>query len=147
MAAGYCPNPSLYVVHRASDLFVAGPCLLGSAINSVEGRDPQAQFESGDTLGTQGSESRSLSQAPGRTIMLHQNKTDFFEAHRFTLLEEGLTVASTDLPDSNDITNKKHYSDAKKRGKIYGLENVYANSHKANEDVRFTFQKDELPAS
>jgi hypothetical protein len=68
-------------------------------------------------------------------------------AHRFTLLEKNLVVAATDLPDSNDrekLESKssgngvgEHYSKTHAKTGIYGLEGLYLDKKKADEDILF----------
>ena len=60
-------------------------------------------------------------------------------AHRFTLLEQNLVVAATDMPDYDDretIGDKEHYSKTHAKKGIYGLEKLYINQEKANEDIK-----------
>ena len=158
--ATFCPNPELSILHAFDTLFTAGPCMLGASINRVLGRPPQTSFATGviDTwseeqaalinAGTsfvQGVEDASA-KIPGRTVILHQNKWDM-GSHRFTLLEKNLVVAATDLPDSNDrerLESKEtgngggeHYSKTHAKTGIYGLENLYVDKRKADEDIRF----------
>lgn len=60
-------------------------------------------------------------------------------AHRFTLLEKNLVVAATDMPDYDDretLGDKEHYSKTHAKIGIYGLEKLYTNNHRANEDIR-----------
>jgi hypothetical protein len=158
--ATFCPNPELSILHAFDTLFTAGPCLLGSSINRVLGRNPQTAFATGE-LDPWSDQQRSLttegvsfvkgaqdffSMIPGRTIVLHQNKWDM-GAHRFTLLEKNLVVAATDLPDSNDretLESKssgegggEHYSKTHAKTGIYGLEGLYVDKQKADEDILF----------
>jgi hypothetical protein len=94
---------------------------------------------------------------PGRTIILSQNKWDM-GAHRFTFLEQNLVVAATDLPDSDDRQTAKHaaagdgdeeeedaeeqeevhehYSKAHAKTGVYGVEHLYIDQNRANEDIR-----------
>jgi hypothetical protein len=84
---------------------------------------------------------------PGRTIILKQNKWDM-GAHRFTLVEKNLVVAATDMPDYDDRDkqdgNKEHYSKTHVKSGIYGLEKLYMDSIKANEDIRLVVNAREL---
>ena len=61
-------------------------------------------------------------------------------AHRFTFLEKNLVVAATDLPDADDRRNQEkpqeHYSKTHVKTGIYGLERLYVDSKKANEELR-----------
>jgi hypothetical protein len=132
--ATFCPNPELSVLHAFDTLFTAGPCLLGASLNRVLGRHGQTQFEAGEI--------QTSVAVPGRTIILHQNKWDM-GAHRFSNLAQNLVVAATDLPDSNDrnkVTTegggkKEHYSTTHAKTGIYGLQHLYTDSRRANEDV------------
>ena len=62
-------------------------------------------------------------------------------AHRFTLLDRNLVVAATDLPDADDRANQEkppeHYSKTHVKAGIYGLDKLYADNVKANEELRF----------
>lgn len=62
-------------------------------------------------------------------------------AHRFTLLDRNLVVAATDLPDADDRANQEkpleHYSKTHVKAGIYGLDKLYADNEKANEELRF----------
>jgi hypothetical protein len=85
---------------------------------------------------------------PGRTVILQQNKWDM-GAHRFTLLERNLVVSATDLPDSNDRENletttgsTEHYSKTHAKVGVYGLEGLYVDLNKANEDIRIYVQNE-----
>jgi hypothetical protein len=152
--ATFCPNPELSILHAFDTLFTAGPCLLGASINRVLGRPPQTAFSTGE-LDSSSHTKTGLSfvkgtdddsKIPGRTIILHQNKWDM-GAHRFTLLEKNLVVAATDLPDSNDrekLESKssgngggEHYSKTHAKTGIYGLEGLYTDKRKADEDILF----------
>lgn len=107
-----------------------------------------------------GAEDEPDQRLPGRTIVLSQNKWDM-GAHRFTFVEQNLVLAATDLPDSNDRENWEeiaagegeeaeaaramverwdpapaHYSQAHVRKGIYGVEGVYINQKRANEDIK-----------
>ena len=130
--ATFCPNPELSVLHAFDTLFTAGPCILGSVVNKALGRHGQTQFEPGPIE----PENTSIS-IPGRTVILKQNKWDM-GAHRFTLLEKNLVVAATDMPDYDDRDNtlKEHYSKTHVKTGIYGLEKLYTDNHKADEDIQ-----------
>lgn len=137
----FCPTPETSVIHGFDVLFTAGPCLLGASINQVLGRDLQTQFEAGDVQMPSrevDGKNDALVNIPGRTVILHQNKTDM-GAHRFTRLDLNLVVAVTDMPDINDLdhntTKGRHYSRAHVKKGIYGLENVYRDQEQANEDI------------
>ena len=130
--ATFCPDPELSILHAFDTLFTAGPCILGSVVNKALGRHGQTQFEPGqvDPINT--------GSIPGRTIILKQNKWDM-GAHRFTLLEKNLVVAATDMPDYDDrdkLQEKEHYSKTHVKTGIYGLEKLYEDNRKANEDIK-----------
>lgn len=139
IAAMLCPLPEMSVVTSFSPLFVAGPCLLGSTINTVLGRHPQTQFEAGELIADSANATLSATRSPtangkipGRTIILNQNKNDM-GAHRFTFLEQNLIVLSTDFPDSDDrekLEGVVHYSETRIRFEIYGVENVYKDNER-----------------
>jgi hypothetical protein len=121
----HCPLPEMSIITSFSPLFVAGPCMLGSTINSLLGRHGQSHFEAGELLSKDGG-----IELPGRTVILNQNKVDM-GAHRFTLLEQNLIVFSTDFPESDDrekLDNYEHYSETRVRFEIYGIEGVYKDS-------------------
>lgn len=139
--ATFCPNPELSVLHAFDTLFTAGPCQLGASLNRVLGRGAQTGFKPGEMKGPKGAQG----DIPGRTIILAQNKWDM-GAHRFTWLEKNLVVAATDLPDSNDRENLKdkqdgggggeHYSKTHAKIGIYGLQGLYVDKSRADEDIR-----------
>lgn len=62
-------------------------------------------------------------------------------AHRFTLLDRNVVVAATDLPDADDRANQEktqeHYSKTHVKAGIYGLDKLYTDNVKANEELRF----------
>ena len=62
-------------------------------------------------------------------------------AHRFTLVDQNIVVAATDLPgDERAAVNPNliHYSSLhmRTRGYTYGSRNLYVEKPKANEDIR-----------
>ena len=61
-------------------------------------------------------------------------------SHRFTLLEKNLVVAATDLPDADDRENQEkppeHYSKTHVKAGIYGLDRLYTDNKRANEELR-----------
>ena len=73
--------------------------------------------------------------------MTHFRSTPQMGAHRFTFLEKNLVVAATDLPDADDRANQEkppeHYSKTHVKAGIYGLERLYTDNVKANEELRF----------
>jgi hypothetical protein len=63
-------------------------------------------------------------------------------AHRFTFLEKNLVVAATDLPDSDDRDKQakppaEHYSKTHVKTGVYGVDKLYVDQKKANEELRF----------
>ena len=62
-------------------------------------------------------------------------------AHRFTLLDMNLVVAATNLPDADDRANQEkpaeHYSKTHVKTGIYGLDRLYVDNERANEELRF----------
>jgi len=160
--ATFCPNPELSVLHAYDTLFTAGPCLLGSSLNRVLGRNGQTSHVPGELKGLWSGEQREMTKQgtsfvlgvdteeggfplehriPGRIVILHQNKWDM-GAHRFTFLEQNLVVAATDLPDSNDREHledggaTEHYSKTHAKTGVYGVEHLYVDQEHANEDIR-----------
>mmetsp|Transcript_22313 Transcript_22313/g.53066 ORF Transcript_22313/g.53066 Transcript_22313/m.53066 type:complete len:793 (+) Transcript_22313:312-2690(+) len=151
----FCPNPELSVLHAFDTLFTAGPCILGAMVNKVLGRHGQTSFEAGEIdlwerskqaaleKGTEfviGVDDKPNKRIPGRAIILSQNKFDM-GSHRFTFVEKNLVVAATDLPDSDDRANQEktpeHYSTIHVKAGIYGLDRLYTDFVRANEDLRF----------
>lgn len=134
----YCPEPELSVLHAFDILYTAGPCLLGATINKVMGRPPQAPFVAGEITPN----ANAVSNIQGRTIILHQDKWDM-GSHRFTFLEQNQVVAATDLEDSNDRDNQpqtgktEHYSKTHKAVGIYGLDGLYKDKVRADENIAF----------
>eukprot|EP00547_Thalassionema_nitzschioides_P002042 CAMPEP_0194206944 /NCGR_PEP_ID=MMETSP0156-20130528/5845_1 /TAXON_ID=33649 /ORGANISM="Thalassionema nitzschioides, Strain L26-B" /LENGTH=696 /DNA_ID=CAMNT_0038933603 /DNA_START=137 /DNA_END=2227 /DNA_ORIENTATION=- len=143
--ATFCPDPELSILHAFDTLFTAGPCILGSVVNKALGRPGQTQFEPGTIQSPRSDVKSTLKldskpRIPGRTIILKQNKWDM-GAHRFTLLEKNLVVAATDMPDYDDresLENKEHYSKTHVKAGIYGLEKLYVDNKKSNEDIRIS---------
>jgi hypothetical protein len=158
-----CPDPVLSVAHSVDVLFTCGPCILGSSINEVLGKHPQANFEYGD-IDLYGVEREKAGQykdenpmssnhrklvvdpddhrllIPGRSILLRQNKNDM-GAHRFTWDQHNTVVATTDLPDYDDRPKSKgHYSDTHEQFGIYGLHKLYVDEKRANEVIKITVQ-------
>lgn len=127
VARMHCPLPEMSIITSFAPLFVAGPCMLGSTINSLLGRHRQTTFKAGEL-----SSANSTVQIPGRTILLQQNKIDM-GAHRFTSVEPNLIVLSTDFPDSDDrekLEDYEHYSETRIRFETYGIDGVYRDNHR-----------------
>ena len=79
-----------------------------------------------------------------RTIILQQNKRDM-GAHQFTLMERNLMVAETDMPKYDDRPpNVVHYSKMHLKVGIYGLQKLYKDSRRANEELCVIVKKNEL---
>ena len=126
-------------------------------MNRVLGRNGQTSHVPGELHGLWSGDQRELTEQgtsfvlvddglmshrlPGRTIILHQNKWDM-GAHRFTLLEQNLVVAATDLPDSNDREHQEdsgpteHYSKTHAKVGVYGVEHLYVDRERAHETIR-----------
>jgi hypothetical protein len=151
----FCPDPELSILHAFDTLFTAGPCILGAMVNKVLGRNGQTPFEAGELDLWESSKQKALAKGtefiigvddkpskkiPGRTIILHQNKWDM-GSHRFSNLEKNQIVAATDLPDSDDRANQakppEHYSKTHVKTGIYGLDRLYTDNVRANEELRF----------
>ena len=140
-----CPNPELSISHAFDTLFTAGPCILGAALNTVLGQHKQTPFKTGTlnmndyNILSQWDGSKSI--IPGEVVFLDQDKKDM-GAHRFTFLEKNLVVAATDFPDFEDQPKgKKHYSKVHVKNGIYGLDLLYADQNKANEDIRLIIKQ------
>jgi hypothetical protein len=136
--ATFCPDPPFSMLHLYDTLYTAGPCLLGASVNRVLGRSPIASFHAGDLdVASYNMNIR------GRTILLYQGKQDM-GAHRFTDIDQNLVVCATDLPDAeNGIKSNltltrpvRHYTTLQGKRIIYGLEGLYVNDIRANEDIR-----------
>jgi len=183
MDATFCPTPNFKVLHMFDVLFTAGPCLLGASMNRVLGRHGQTLLEPGelvpvdeeagasfvhvsDSNGNNGNSIKTNGvKIPGRTVILKQNKWDM-GAHRFTMVENNMIVAATDLENSDDRLNRKakkeledelsggdsdqkndekgdgggggeHYSKAHAKSEIYGLQGLYTDLGTVDENVRF----------
>jgi hypothetical protein len=133
----YCPNPNIAFLHRWDLIFATGPCLLGASMNKALGRPGQMQFEPGEVL-----VSTVQPPVPGRTLILDTNRSKV-NGIRFFLVEKKMVMAATDLPVGRDKKqNKKpsyygmHQYGIQDKQVIFGEKGVYANDHKANEDIR-----------
>jgi hypothetical protein len=91
------------------------------------------QFEPGEVLVSIGQPP-----LPGRTLIL-----DTSGNKRIFLVEKKMAIVANDLPVGSDKkTNKKpsyygmHQYGIKDKNIIFGEKGVYANDHKANEDIR-----------
>lgn len=149
MDATLCPNPELSVAHAFDTLFTTGPCIIGASINSVLGRHRQKQFDVGEyPVFSRNDKSVSTQwdgtewDIPGRVIFLEQNKEDM-GAHRFTFLGKNIVVAATDLPEFDDQPGKKkkHYSQTHVKYGVYGVDMLYKDQTRANEEIRFIVEK------
>jgi hypothetical protein len=133
--ATFCPNQELHVLHTSRDLFTAGPCLLGTTVNRVLGRDPQAHFKDGEIDG------KALG-IPGRTVILLSWRNDM-GATRFRDVKRNMIFAATDLNGMRDWKEhkktKKHYSKITLDHQIYGVEGLYVDRNISNEVIRFEF--------
>jgi hypothetical protein len=144
--ANFCPSNSTKfifdtsVLHSNDDLFTSGPCLLGASLNRVLRRDLQTQFDPGDVQmparEVDGS-NETFAHIPGRTVILQQSKKEM-GAHRFIHRDLDLIVAGTDFPKSEDdpaTIKKRHYRYIRSGSVLFGLNNVYRDQEKANEDI------------
>jgi hypothetical protein len=60
-------------------------------------------------------------------------------AHRFTLLEQNMVVAATDMPEYDDreqLEDQEHYSKTHVKTGIYGVDKLYIDRNKANVFIR-----------
>ena len=60
-------------------------------------------------------------------------------AHRFTLLDQNMVVAATDMPDYDDrkqLEDNEHYSKTHVKTGVYGVDKLYTDTKKANENIR-----------
>ena len=129
----YCPNPDTKLLHKFDMLFASGPCLLGASINRALGRPKQKRFGLGDQVQVV---STGQPLVPGRTLILDRKRGNGTE---FVLpLPLHLTLAATDLPTAPDKRRNKrrHYFLLSSKTTIFGEKGLYANDHKANEDIR-----------
>ena len=75
---------------------------------------------------------------PGRSIILKQDKEDM-GSHRFTWEETNMVAAATDMPDYDDRPKTlEHYSKTHEKFGVYGLNKLYRDSHRANEEFTIT---------
>lgn len=135
--ATYCPDPDIAMVHHKDMLYTAGPCLLGASINRVLGRHPQTTIPTGE-LHKVGSVSSSHEVIPGRTLIL---KYDAFRhrGHHMIWQEKNMVVASTRLESLDNETrlrNRRPYYFLHELPVLYGLQRVYVDTNKANENIR-----------
>lgn len=137
-------------------MFTAGPCILGASINDVLQVHRQTGFEPGDidlfpnneqddddndridprSTFLSNNDPRYL--IPGRSIILKQDKEDM-GSHRFTWEETNMVAAATDMPDYDDRPKTlEHYSKTHEKFGVYGLNKLYKNAHRANEEFTIT---------
>jgi mannosyltransferase OCH1-like enzyme len=159
-------RPELSISHAYDTLFTAGPCILGMTINAVLGRNVQETFTAGELVSAIDPNQRkpNSSHLPGRSVILLQNKQDM-GAHRFTLLENNLLVAATDMPEyddrnygqkqedddekdngakSNGGGGGEHYSKTHVKVGVYGLNGLYKAGPIANENSKISIS--EIPS-
>jgi hypothetical protein len=137
--ASFCPDPLFRVLHRYDTLYTAGPCLLGTSVNRALQRDASTSFAPGVLDVAHGS--------AGRTVILRQDKNDM-GAHRFTNMELNLVMAATDLANAENRPNREkkvvnlldHYTKIQAGTGIYGLEGLYRNATRANENIRMVVE-------
>lgn len=128
------PFPDLDLSHSFDLLYLSGPCILGSAINDVIGRHMQAHIPPGELQFDHSTSTFGKVSIQGRTLILGQNKTEM-GAHRFSHPDRKIIVATTDMPDYDDIKKKQHYSASKKERTLFGLKGIYRNLSPANEYI------------
>lgn len=145
-------------------LFTAGPCILGASINDVLQLHRQTGFEPGDIdlfpnkdNGQDDDDDNDRKKTmlpshdprfliPGRSIILKQDKEDM-GSHRFTWEETNMVASATDMPDYDDRPKAlEHYSKTHEKFGVYGLNKLYKDAHRANEEftisiVPWTSQK------
>ncbi len=130
-----CPNVETSVPHAFDTLFTAGPCIMGASVNKALGRHGQTSFTPGD-IDVNDKLSKKI---PGRSIILRQDKADM-GSHRFTFVEKNLVVAATDMPGADDrdhqANSPTHYSKVHVKQGVYGLDGVYKDFDRANEDIK-----------
>ena len=141
-----CPNPVLSVSHSVDTLFTCGPCILGAAINTVIGRYMQDEFEIAMwTIG--GISARRLPRMmlgfSFRAAPLFYSKTNKTWAHIDLL---GWSVISWWLRRTfSEYDNRPptvvHYSKTHLKVGIYGLQKLYKDSRRANEQLRVIVKK------
>lgn len=129
-------------------MFTAGPCILGASINDVLQLHRQTGFEPGDIELFPNQEEQDDDNdpraalppddprflIPGRSIILKQDKEDM-GSHRFTWEEMNMVAAATDMPDYDDRPKTlEHYSKTHEKFGVYGLNKLYKDAHRANEE-------------
>jgi hypothetical protein len=141
ISSTFCPRPELSVLYGYDTLFITGPCMLGGAANKVLGRSLQSSFKAGEIH---------TNKVPGRTIILHQDKSDL-GSHRYTDLTRNAIVFATGFEQLEDVQNKiqklgkyvgKHYKDTQARTGAFATRGVYVNRKKSNEDIRIVIDTD-----
>jgi hypothetical protein len=132
--ARFCPNPDISILHAFALLFTCGPCLLGGSINRALGRPGQMQFEPGEIPL---SNVQPPVPVPGRTVILNQERLSRRDV-RLNLVEMKMSVVAIDgfVGDDKKRNKKKPYTTGHSLKTFFGKEKVYANDHKANEDIR-----------
>jgi hypothetical protein len=132
--ARFCPSPDISILHSAALLFTTGPCLLGASINRALGRPGQMQFEPGE-IPLSSVQPPIL--VPGRTVILDQQRRKITDV-RLNLVEKNMAVVTIDafVGDDKKRNKKQPYQRGHRVNAFFGKDNVYANDHKANEDIR-----------
>lgn len=133
-----------YLISLIKDLlFTAGPCILGASINDVLQLHRQTGFEPGDIqlfpdrpTGQNDEDPRFF--VPGRSIVLKRDWLDRFP-HRFIWEETNIVAAVTNIPNYDDRPETvEHYSGTQVEFGVYGLNKVYKDTHRANEEIIMT---------
>ncbi|GAX18267.1 hypothetical protein FisN_20Lh029 [Fistulifera solaris] len=145
-----CPDPDFSISHTWDTLLTAGPCVLGVSVNDVLRLHRKTGFEPGDIApisnsdmgqsdGTNKAHLSSPDDArlliPGRSIILRQDR-ELNHWHRFVWDEMKMVAISTDLPEYDDRPKSLvHYSETHQKVEVYGLQGVYRNSLRSNEEI------------
>lgn len=145
----------LSVASLKDTLLTAGPCILGASVNDVLRLHRQTGFESGDIApisnhdigqsdGVDDTQRMDISPddarllIPGRSIILRQDR-ELNRWHRFVWEEMNMVAISTDLPEYDDRPKSLvHYSETHKKLEVYGLDGVYSDPLRANEEIIIT---------
>lgn len=122
-------------------MFTAGPCIFGASVNDVLKLHRQTGFTPGDLELFPNNSHKERDDAdprlfvPGRSIILKRDRVDTIP-HRFMWDETNIVAAVTNIPDYDDRPNNMvHYSHTHEEFKVYGLEKVYKDAHRANEEI------------
>jgi hypothetical protein len=140
ITASFCPNPDISLLLSCEVLLITGPCLLGASINRVLGRHGHMQFDPGEILSSTGQPP-----VPGRTVILDQKRE---EVTNFIRVEREMTVIATEMfvgEDKGHNNRGTNYAAGQRFINHFGEDHVYANDHKANEDIRIVVPSGSVP--